>query len=85
MYRELATISALVATVSAQAACSLTTETHPPLTWAKCAAGGTCTNVAGSVTIDANWRWVHTTSGYSNCYNGKPLKQSLRMLYFFKW
>ncbi|KKY39577.1 putative glycoside hydrolase family 7 protein [Diaporthe ampelina] len=68
MYRELATISALVATVSAQAACSLTTETHPPLTWAKCAAGGTCTNVAGSVTIDANWRWVHTTSGYTNCY-----------------
>lgn len=71
MYRELATISALVATVTAQGACSLTAETHPPLTWQNCAAGGTCTNVAGSVTIDANWRWVHTTSGYTNCYTGE--------------
>lgn len=71
MYRELATISALVAAVKAQGACSLTAETHPSLTWAKCAAGGTCTNVAGSVTIDANWRWVHTTSGYTNCYTGE--------------
>ncbi|KAK2602955.1 hypothetical protein N8I77_009449 [Diaporthe amygdali] len=77
MYRELATISAFVAAASAQGACSLTTETHPSLTWAKCAAGGTCTNVAGSVTIDANWRWVHTTSGYTNCYTGNEWNSTI--------
>lgn len=44
-------------------------ETHPTLSWQKCTASG-CTSQAGSVVLDANWRWVHTTSGYTNCYTG---------------
>lgn len=31
--------------------------------------GGTsCTTKQGEVTLDANWRWTHVTSGYTNCY-----------------
>jgi cellulose 1,4-beta-cellobiosidase len=27
-------------------------------------------NVAGSVTIDSNWRWTHELSSTTNCYEG---------------
>ena len=27
------------------------------------------TRLASSVTIDANWRWVHNVGGYTNCYD----------------
>ncbi|KAF5339687.1 hypothetical protein D9758_014895 [Tetrapyrgos nigripes] len=47
-----------------------TAETHPPLTWQKCTAPGSCTSQSSSVVIDANWRWTHTTSGFTNCYTG---------------
>jgi cellulose 1,4-beta-cellobiosidase len=47
-----------------------TAETHPKLTWQKCTKSGGCTTVNGSVVLDANWRWTHITSGYTNCYTG---------------
>jgi len=70
MYAKFATLAALVAGVTAQNVCTLTTETHPALQWAKCTSGGSCTNVQGSITIDANWRWTHQTSAATNCYDG---------------
>ncbi|RBR08204.1 uncharacterized protein FIESC28_10396 [Fusarium coffeatum] len=76
MYRVLATASALIATVRAQQVCSLTTESKPALTWSKCTSSG-CTNVKGSVTIDANWRWTHQTSGSTNCYTGNKWDTSI--------
>ena len=65
MFRA-AALSAFVylATVAAQQAGTQTAETHPSLTWAQCTSSG-CTNVQGSVTLDANWRWVHNTAGYT--------------------
>ncbi|KAG8984630.1 Exoglucanase 1 [Tulasnella sp. JGI-2019a] len=45
-------------------------ETHPSLTWSKCTKTGGCSPQAGKVVLDANWRWVHTTTGYTNCYTG---------------
>jgi cellulose 1,4-beta-cellobiosidase len=45
-------------------------EVHPLLTTAKCIMGGTCTNQATSVVPDANWRWLHITTGTTNCYTG---------------
>ena len=77
MYQKLAAVSALIAAVRGQQVCSLTTETHPPLTWQQCSAGGSCSNVAGSVTIDANWRWTHTVSGSTNCYTGNKWDATL--------
>lgn len=69
MHSKIAAVAALVATAKAQCAATLTTETHPSLTWQQCSAGGSCSTVNGKVTIDANWRWVHDSSG-TNCYTG---------------
>jgi len=77
MFRQLTAIAALVASARSQQACSLTTETHPPLSWSKCAAGGSCSTVSGSVTIDANWRWLHQTSSSTNCYTGNKWDTSI--------
>ncbi|KAF1847872.1 glycoside hydrolase family 7 protein [Cucurbitaria berberidis CBS 394.84] len=48
------------------------TETHPKMTWQRCTGkgGNSCTNVNGEIVIDANWRWLHVTSGYTNCFDG---------------
>lgn len=68
MHSKLAAIAALVATAKAQCAASLTTETHPALTWQDCSSGS-CADVNGKVVVDANWRWVHDSTG-TNCYDG---------------
>jgi cellulose 1,4-beta-cellobiosidase len=65
----LASLLALLTAVSGQQVGTNTAEVHPALTWSKCTTAG-CTQVAGSVVLDSNWRWVHTTTGYTNCYNG---------------
>ncbi|KAF8603422.1 cellobiohydrolase I-II [Ceratobasidium sp. AG-I] len=53
-------------------------EVHPTLTWQKCTKSGGCaTQSSGKIVLDANWRWVHTTSGYTNCYTGQKWDSSL--------
>ncbi|KAB2568570.1 Glycosyl hydrolase family 7 [Lasiodiplodia theobromae] len=44
-------------------------EVHPSMTWQTCTSSG-CTTNQGSIVVDANWRWVHNTEGYTNCYTG---------------
>ncbi|KAF8597361.1 cellobiohydrolase I [Ceratobasidium sp. AG-I] len=57
--------------VRAQQVGTLTAETHPALPWQKCTKSGGCvTQSSGKVVLDSNWRWVHTTQGYTNCYTG---------------
>ncbi|KAH7395028.1 glycoside hydrolase [Phaeosphaeria sp. MPI-PUGE-AT-0046c] len=73
MYRTLALASlSLFGAVRAQQAGTVTAETHPKLSWKTCTGtGGTsCTTKNGLITLDSNWRWVHVTSGYTNCYDG---------------
>ncbi|CAN8102001.1 unnamed protein product [Discula destructiva] len=77
MHNKLAAISALVAAVKAQQACTLNAESKPSLTWSNCAAGGSCTSTTGSVVIDANWRWVHDVNSSSNCYTGNTWDTSI--------
>lgn len=77
IYKGALLLSALLNSVSAQQAGTLTAETHPALTWSKCTAGGSCSQVSGSVVIDANWRWVHSTSGSTNCYTGNTWDATL--------
>lgn len=79
MYRQIAALSAIVAAgkVAAQQVCTLQTETHPSLTWSTCTSSGSCTTTTGSVVIDANWRWLHTVSGYTNCYTGNEWATSI--------
>ncbi|UPK98023.1 hypothetical protein LCI18_008958 [Fusarium solani-melongenae] len=76
MYRILATASALLATARAQQACTLNAESKPALTWSKCTSSG-CNNVRGSVVVDANWRWTHSTSSSTNCYTGNTWDKTL--------
>jgi cellulose 1,4-beta-cellobiosidase len=60
----------MLALARAQKAGTQTPETHPKLSWSKCSSGGSCTSQSGEVVIDANWRWLHTSSGTTNCYEG---------------
>ncbi|KUJ17569.1 cellobiohydrolase precursor [Mollisia scopiformis] len=77
MYSKLALASSLFAVARAQQIGTLTTETHPPLTWQKCTAPGSCTTVNGKVVMDSNWRWLHSTSGSTNCYTGNTWDATL--------
>lgn len=70
MYRRALILSSLLAATRAQQVGTLEAETHPPLKWSKCSEDGSCTSVNGAVTLDSNWRWVHTVEGYANCYTG---------------
>ncbi|KAM0817030.1 hypothetical protein AB5N19_02832 [Seiridium cardinale] len=70
MISKVAVIGGLLAVGKAQNVGTLTTETHPKMTWQNCAAGGSCNTVNGEVTVDANWRWLHATTGSTNCYTG---------------
>jgi cellulose 1,4-beta-cellobiosidase len=45
-------------------------EIHPPLQWSSCAADGGCEKVNGSVTMDADFRWLHEVDTFYNCYDG---------------
>nr|AGV05127.1 glycoside hydrolase family 7 protein [Canariomyces microsporus] len=75
--KKFATLAALVASATAQQVCTLTTETHPSLSWSRCTSGGSCTSVSGSIVIDANWRWTHQLQGTTNCYNGNEWDTSI--------
>ncbi|KAA1474614.1 Exocellobiohydrolase [Dentipellis sp. KUC8613] len=67
----------LLAIARAQQVGTQTAEVHPKLSWSTCSTGGSCTTNAGTVVLDANWRWLHTTSGYTNCYTGNTWDTSL--------
>lgn len=69
--------SLLAAGASAQKVGTLTTETHPKLPIQQCTTAGSCTTLNTEVTLDANWRWLHTTSGYDNCYTGNSWNTTL--------
>ncbi|KAF8748799.1 glycoside hydrolase family 7 [Rhizoctonia solani] len=69
---------ALLGSVRAQQAGTATAETHPSLPWQKCTKSGGCvTQSSGKIVLDSNWRWVHTTSGYTNCYTGNTWDSTL--------
>ncbi|KAF8745782.1 glycosyl hydrolase 7 (cellulase C) family, partial [Rhizoctonia solani] len=73
----LALIPLYLAAANAQQVGTLKTEVHPSLPWQKCTKSGGCvTQSQGKVVLDANWRWVHTTSGYANCYTGQKTAPS---------
>lgn len=77
MYRAIALATSLASIVRGQQVGTLTTETHPSLTWQTCTAKNTCTTVQGKVVIDSNWRWVHSVSSSTNCYTGNTWDATL--------
>ncbi|TPR11185.1 putative integral membrane protein [Aspergillus niger] len=76
IYRA-ALLLSILATANAQQVGTYTTETHPSLTWQTCTSDGSCTTNDGEVVIDANWRWVHSTSSATNCYTGNEWDTSI--------
>lgn len=44
--------------------------------WKQCTKSG-CKQQTGSVVLDANWRWVHSTDGSTNCYTGQTWDSTL--------
>jgi len=71
------TLGLFASLVAAQQVGKEQTETHPKMSWKKCTAPGSCTTVNAEVVIDANWRWLHTTDGYDNCYDGNEWVESV--------
>jgi len=68
MYRAIALV-ALAKAVVAQNIGTLTPETHPKMPYQICDESG-CTTEQGEIVLDSNWRWLHTTEGSDNCYDG---------------
>lgn len=60
----------LAATSLGQQVGNYTAESHPRLPWQECTRSGCSTKSAGAVTLDSNWRWLHVTGNYTNCYTG---------------
>ena len=69
MQKSLA-ISALFAACSAQQVGTQKGNTEPALGLSICTKSGGCQKQSKSVTLDANWRWLHDKDGYNNCYTG---------------
>lgn len=67
---------ALSSVVNGQQAGTLTAEKHPPLTVSTCTSSG-CTAKTQSIVLDGNWRWLHSTSGSTNCYTGNTFDKTL--------
>ncbi|KAJ3483010.1 hypothetical protein NLI96_g6591 [Meripilus lineatus] len=68
---------AMAATVFGQQVGTQQAETHPSLPAQQCTKSGGCKTLSTSVVLDSNWRWLHTTSGYTNCYTGNTWDASL--------
>ena len=69
--------TALCAVVYGQQVGTNKPEVHPRLTIQSCTKSGGCQAEEKSVVIDANWRWVHSTTGYQNCYTGNSWDTTL--------
>ncbi|EIW64214.1 cellobiohydrolaseI [Trametes versicolor FP-101664 SS1] len=67
----------LLATVYGQQVGTLTAESHPRLTMQQCTSANNCQTQQHSVVLDSNWRWLHSTSGSTNCYTGNTWDASL--------
>ncbi|KAF5850061.1 hypothetical protein GGP41_002339 [Bipolaris sorokiniana] len=70
MYRTLVVTASFLHAARGQLVGTQKEEVHPKLSWQSCTAPGSCTTQNGEVVVDANWRWLHTKEGYTNCYTG---------------
>ncbi|KXX74890.1 Exoglucanase 1 [Madurella mycetomatis] len=75
MYRAVAALS-FASLVLGQQVGDTTPEQHPSLPIEVCTAPGSCTTENTEVVLDANWRWTHITSGYTNCYTGSAWNET---------
>ncbi|CAE7370373.1 cbhB, partial [Symbiodinium sp. KB8] len=62
---------------AAQQAGMLKTEGNPTMALKQCTKAEGCTTKEHKLVLDANWRWIHTTDGYKNCYTGNTWDSSI--------
>eukprot|EP00439_Symbiodinium_sp_Y106_P046690 s1146_g5.t5 len=62
---------------AAQQAGTLKTEGNPTMAVKECTKAQGCTTKEHKLVLDANWRWIHTTEGYKNCYTGNTWDSSI--------
>lgn len=78
MFNKVTLASSLLAAVaSGQQIGTQLAETHPSLPIQQCTAPGSCSTLQTSVVLDSNWRWVHSTTGTTNCYTGNTWDATL--------
>jgi hypothetical protein len=77
MHYVVVLFSIYLAVVRSQQVGTQTDEIHPNLSIQQCATGGNCQTLSTSITIDANWRSLHTTSGTADCYTGNTWNVSV--------
>lgn len=65
------------ALLHAQDICSTKTENPPAFNIQECSTSGCTANSNSGLVIDANWRYLHETTGYQNCYTGDSWDASL--------
>jgi cellulose 1,4-beta-cellobiosidase len=76
MYSKLALAALFLRAARGQQVGTYTAETHPTLTSQQCTSSG-CTTQNTKIVLDANWRWTHSTSSYTNCYTGNTWDSTL--------
>jgi len=47
------------------------------MTMSECTTGGSCQTQSTAVVMDANWRWLHSLGGSTNCYTGNEWDKTL--------
>jgi len=62
---------------ASQQAGNFEVEEKPYISFKECTNAGGCTSSQAKLTLDANWRWIHSTSGYDNCYTGNTWDTSI--------
>ncbi|KAF2835460.1 glycoside hydrolase family 7 protein [Patellaria atrata CBS 101060] len=67
MKKSLPTLFLLTASVVAQQKGTQSREVHPLLPSQYCTRTAGCQTINSSVVLDSNYRWTHTTSGFTNC------------------
>ncbi|KAF9045357.1 cellulase [Panaeolus papilionaceus] len=68
MIRSIILLQCVTLQVLAQLAGTYTFESPPSLIWSKCTTTGGCATTQGRVILEANYRWIHASNGFKNCY-----------------
>jgi len=77
MGRFLITMAVMLASGVAQQAGYLEQEDGPTIVLKECTLSGGCVSKQARLSLDSNWRWLHSTSGYENCYTGNKWNSAL--------
>jgi len=74
---SVAALAFLLPYVRAQQVGTNTAEVHPKINVQQCTKSGGCSTISSPVVLDSNWRWLHTLSGTTNCYDGNAWDATL--------